>query len=622
MKLSTKFTLITFLIFGSIISLIFILQNVFINSYRNENITNEVKSFSNGLSIALQEALMKNDFNDLNKIISSYEHHTEFDYIIVQDNLGTILARTKNTNYFDIDSVLSYNKKDKIYDLEIGNKKVYQILKPIYEDKNNSNSTVWGYIIIGFNKNEMNRFYSKFIDQNLILLVLGLGIVSFSALLLSNYIKNPLIKLTSAAKQITEGNYNTKVEIIRKDEIGLLAKAFNKMSDKINDDFINLSEQNTELIKAKNDLIWLSRVAEQVGEGIIVTDLIGVIIFANNSWKTMHGYSEDIDLKGMHISNFFTEEDFTKIILPLYENVIIQKRTNIFVNTLSMKKDLIPTEITSTLLIDVKENNVGVIFIAIDKTKQLEAERLLIEAKENAEKSDKLKTEFLAQMSHEIRTPLNNIVSFSSLIHEEVENKISEELSRGFNVIDEASKRIIRTIELILNVSELQTGNYHLNIKSLDIVEDILKNVYYENKVYAQLKDLEFLLNVKTNKTIINSDQYSLEQIFSHLVNNAIKFTYEGKVEIVVYRNEQNFLCVDIIDSGIGISDEFLPNLFQPFTQEDIGYTRKYEGNGLGLTLVKKYCELNNAEIIVKSKKNSGTTFTIIFKNSNLVETS
>lgn len=622
MKLSTKFTLITFLIFGSIISLIFILQNVFINSYRNENITNEVKSFSNGLSIALQEALMKNDFNDLNKIISSYEHHTEFDYIIVQDNLGTILARTKNTNYFDIDSVLSYNKKDKIYDLEIGNKKVYQILKPIYEDKNNSNSTVWGYIIIGFNKNEMNRFYSKFIDQNLILLVLGLGIVSFSALLLSNYIKNPLIKLTSAAKQITEGNYNTKVEIIRKDEIGLLAKAFNKMSDKINDDFINLSEQNTELIKAKNDLIWLSRVAEQVGEGIIVTDLIGVIIFANNSWKTMHGYSEDIDLKGMHISNFFTEEDFTKIILPLYENVIIQKRTNIFVNTLSMKKDLIPTEITSTLLIDVKENNVGVIFIAIDKTKQLEAERLLIEAKENAEKSDKLKTEFLAQMSHEIRTPLNNIVSFSSLIHEEVENKISEELSRGFNVIDEASKRIIRTIELILNVSELQTGNYHLNIKSLDIVEDILKNVYYENKVYAQLKDLEFLLNVKTNKTIINSDQYSLEQIFSHLVNNAIKFTYEGKVEIVVYRNEQNFLCVDIIDSGIGISDEFLPNLFQPFTQEDIGYTRKYEGNGLGLTLVKKYCELNNAEVIVKSKKNSGTTFTIIFKNSNLVETS
>lgn len=622
MKLSTKFTLITFLIFGSIISLIFILQNVFINSYRNENITNEVKSFSNGLSIALQEALMKNDFNDLNKIISSYEHHTEFDYIIVQDNLGTILARTKNTNYFDIDSVLSYNKKDKIYDLEIGNKKVYQILKPIYEDKNNSNSTVWGYIIIGFNKNEMNRFYSKFIDQNLILLVLGLGIVSLSALLLSNYIKNPLIKLTSAAKQITEGNYNTKVEIIRKDEIGLLAKAFNKMSDKINDDFINLSEQNTELIKAKNDLIWLSRVAEQVGEGIIVTDLIGVIIFANNSWKTMHGYSEDIDLKGMHISNFFTEEDFTKIILPLYENVIIQKRTNIFVNTLSMKKDLIPTEITSTLLIDVKENNVGVIFIAIDKTKQLEAERLLIEAKENAEKSDKLKTEFLAQMSHEIRTPLNNIVSFSSLIHEEVENKISEELSRGFNVIDEASKRIIRTIELILNVSELQTGNYHLNIKSLDIVEDILKNVYYENKVYAQLKDLEFLLNVKTNKTIINSDQYSLEQIFSHLVNNAIKFTYEGKVEIVVYRNEQNFLCVDIIDSGIGISDEFLPNLFQPFTQEDIGYTRKYEGNGLGLTLVKKYCELNNAEVIVKSKKNSGTTFTIIFKNSNLVETS
>ncbi len=622
MKLSNKFTLITFLIFGSIISLIFILQNIFINSYRNQDITQEVQSISNGLSIALQNALIKNDFNDLQKIVSSYEHHNEISYIIVLDNLGTILAGTKNINQYYIDSILSYNRENYIYDLEFTNAKIYQILRPIYENSNIKNGTVWGYIIVGFDKNKMNSFYSKISDQNFIFLIVGLGIVSLSALMLANYIEKPLVKLISASRKIAEGNYNTKVEIDRKDEIGLLAEAFNKMSNTINEAFNDLSRQNVELLNAKNNLIWLSRVAEQVGEGIIVTDLIGIIIFANNSWKTMHGYSEDIDLKGIHISNFFTEEDFTNVILPLYEKVIIQKKANIIVNSLSKNKILIPTEITSTLLIDVNENNVGIIFIAIDKTKQLEAEKLLIEAKENAEKSDKLKTEFLAQMSHEIRTPLNNIVSFSSLIREEVESKISSELARGFNVIDEASKRIIRTIELILNVSELQTGNYHLNIKSLDIVEDVLKNVYYENKVYAQLKDLEFLLTVKTNQTIINADQYSLEQTFSHLVNNAIKFNYEGKVEIVVYINDINLLCVDVIDTGIGISDEFLPNLFQPFTQEDIGYTRKYEGNGLGLTLVKKYCELNNAEVNVKSKKNIGTTFTVIFKNTDFIESS
>jgi signal transduction histidine kinase len=132
----------------------------------------------------------------------------------------------------------------------------------------------------------------------------------------------------------------------------------------------------------------------------------------------------------------------------------------------------------------------------------------------------------------------------------------------------------------------------------------------------ADNKDLKFDLICETNLTRITGDYFTIVQIFSNLIDNAIKYTKEGSVEIFIYNNPAGELCVDVKDTGIGISEEFIPRLFTPFTQEESGYTRTYEGNGLGLALVKKYAEMNNIEIIVKSKKDVGSTFTVKFCKS------
>ncbi|MDX1701909.1 MAG: ATP-binding protein, partial [Melioribacteraceae bacterium] len=108
-------------------------------------------------------------------------------------------------------------------------------------------------------------------------------------------------------------------------------------------------------------------------------------------------------------------------------------------------------------------------------------------------------------------------------------------------------------------------------------------------------------------------DQYSINQLFANLLENAIKYTNKGSVTIRTQRNELGNIQVDIEDTGIGISDDYLPKLFDPFSQEEQGYTRSYEGIGLGLSLVKSYAELNNAEIKVESKKDIGTVFSVIF---------
>ncbi len=258
----------------------------------------------------------------------------------------------------------------------------------------------------------------------------------------------------------------------------------------------------------------------------------------------------------------------------------------------------------------------ALLLIIRDITERKIFEQQLMDAKEKAEKSDRLKSEFLAQMSHEIRTPINTILSFNSLLREELEDKVSEDLRTSFRTIENGGRRLIRTIDLILNMSQLQTGSYDLNIREFDILNDILENIYLEFKNFADNKNLKLDLICKTNLTRIDGDYFTIVQIFSNLIDNAIKYTNEGSVEIIIYLNSASELCIDVKDTGIGISEEFMPRLFTPFTQEESGYTRTYEGNGLGLALVKKYAEMNNIEIIVNSKKDSGSTFTVKFCKS------
>ncbi len=246
-----------------------------------------------------------------------------------------------------------------------------------------------------------------------------------------------------------------------------------------------------------------------------------------------------------------------------------------------------------------------------DITEIVEYENVLIKAKEAAEKSDRLKSEFLAQMSHEIRTPLNAILSFNQLIEEECKSKVSEEFLPAFDSIQRGGARLLNTIELILRNAEVQAGTYEMNVELISL-GSILSDIVADQKIFAQRKGLTLTLEKKVQKPLLEADKFTVSQIFINLIENAIKYTSKGFVKVTLYEKKENLLAVDVEDSGIGIEKEFLPHLFDPFSQEDTGYTRKFEGTGLGLSLVKKYVELNNGEIMVESEKGKGTKFTVV----------
>ncbi len=262
----------------------------------------------------------------------------------------------------------------------------------------------------------------------------------------------------------------------------------------------------------------------------------------------------------------------------------------------------------------VSENSDGFVVIFRDITQRKKVEEKLIEAKEKAVKADELKSNFLAQMSHEIRTPINSILNFTSILRSELYETVDEDLKLSFDSIKNGGMRLIRTMDLLLNMAQIQTGDYDLNKRELNMKE-LLSRVIKSHSAVVFEKKLLLEFECRSDDVKILADEYSVTQIFNNLIDNSINYTVEGKIKVRIF-DELEKLFIEVEDTGIGISNEYLPSIFEPFTQEEVGYTRKFDGNGLGLAIVKHFCEYNNAKISVSSRKGLGSVFTVSFDKS------
>jgi|GEM_PF-1940473 len=236
----------------------------------------------------------------------------------------------------------------------------------------------------------------------------------------------------------------------------------------------------------------------------------------------------------------------------------------------------------------------------------------LIRSKEEAEKSNKLKDAFIANISHEIRTPLNAILGFTDLMRDELEEKGNHDFDNYFDIIRTSGSRLTRTVDMILNVSRLQVGEFEpqqLPVQISSLVSDLVS----EYKLAAQKKGIQMEFVNEAGTSVITGDEYCYTHSISNLVDNAVKYTQSGQIILKLYRNQENSLCLDVADTGIGISREFIDEIFNPFTQEDSGSTRKFEGIGLGLSIAQRLLVLTKASIAVNSEKGRGTVFTITF---------
>lgn len=233
--------------------------------------------------------------------------------------------------------------------------------------------------------------------------------------------------------------------------------------------------------------------------------------------------------------------------------------------------------------------------------------------KNMAEQSDKMKSAFLANMSHEIRTPMNGILGFAELLKTQEYSK-KEEL-QFVNIIQQSGDRMLSTINNIIDISKIESGNEEALIKKVDVAK-IISELHDFFMIEAKEKGIELIVNaeIKTPEVDFYSDMYKLTAILTNLIKNAIKFTNKGYVK-VDYTLDTNKLKIVVSDTGIGIAPEKQKAIFDYFVQADHSHSSGYEGSGLGLSITRGYVELLNGTISTESAPAKGTAFTLNLPN-------
>ena len=370
----------------------------------------------------------------------------------------------------------------------------------------------------------------------------------------------------------------------------------------------------TEREKTKLEIRKLSRVVEQSPVIVVITDLDGAIEYVNPKFCEVTGYSlKEVIGKTPRILK--SGETPPETYVSLWDTITSGKEWHGEFMNRRKNKELYWESAYIFPLKDDSGNITRFIAQKEDITARKKMEQDLIDARDKAEESDKLKSAFLANMSHEIRTPMNAIIGFSQLLSEP--ETPADERQHFIELIQNSGNDLLALIDDIIDISKIEAGQIKI-VKSDYLLDSLLSELYdtflgiLKTKGKKDKLQLKYTRPKKAEKAIIYTDIDRFKQIFTNLLNNAIKFTDSGSVEFgfsIRKENGKNVFKFHVSDTGIGIDEDKQGIIFNSFRQANDSNIRLYGGTGLGLAITKKMVELLGGKINVISKKGKGSTF-------------
>ena len=262
----------------------------------------------------------------------------------------------------------------------------------------------------------------------------------------------------------------------------------------------------------------------------------------------------------------------------------------------------------------LRDMNVGLEARVEARTRELRA------AMQRAESADRIKSAFLATMSHELRTPLNSIIGFTGILLQQLAGPLNDEQRRQLEMVRGSARHLLALINDVLDISKIEAGQLEVQAEDFELAP-LLERLVEVMRPQAERKGLALRLDAAAAPARLHTDRRRIEQILLNLLSNAVKFTERGQVTLLAdtvadYRRSPESAVVPAVrvlvrDSGIGIAERDLAELFLPFRQVDSGLSRQHEGTGLGLSICLRLCELLGGEISVVSEPGVGSTFTV-----------
>ena len=537
------------------------------------------------------------DFRDINTrskklndlISSSIEKH-DISFIVLTDNAGNVLSKSKFAHLYDI---FKNNSKHVMPPQHVPfirmsysrNGKLLVVAEPI-QYRSNFLGWVWvgfpdtGFTIVG-SKNELLIFLLEIFLLVWILSVIG-------AIVNSLIITRPLRKLEKGAKAISEGRFGFQLPLkgLLGRELSQLVKAFNKMSKRLE----QYEESNIATLSSERNKF--ESVVMSIADGVIVADKNNSIQIVNPTAAKLLDKSGD-ELLGQSIHTIWhskINEEILEYLNSIKLDIHQYPHEYAEFEFTWKEKNL---KLVVTPLHDSNDKKLGSVIVIQDRTKEAEIEIL--------------KQEFISNVSHELRTPITSIKCYVDTLCSHNQNLDEKTRDEFLSTVNEETNRLSSLVNDVLELSRLESPAAQVNLT----LQSIYSSIDYAVKatlVLAEKKSIKLITDIDPNLPMLYINQEYLERILINLISNALKYTPGNGVVKLAVKQVNNHILFQVIDNGIGIQEDHLPLIFERFYRiENKVHTVK--GTGLGLTIVKKSIEQHGGTISVKSKLGEGSIF-------------
>lgn len=452
--------------------------------------------------------------------------------------------------------------------------------------------------VVQTKKSALKRSIQKDILIVIIWLSILLIFIYIFALFLSRKTKATIKSFVQFFEKASHENVLIDESKINFSEFKTIGKSINQVITEIKESKLKSQEKDARYEK----------LFEESPEAIAFLNQNGVIQRTNAAFTKLFGF-QSTECVNKQLDELIVPEELKQEASTYSENFKEGLNKQIEAIRITKNKEKVFVSIIGTPIY-FNEKRIGYYVIYRNISEQKTFEQQLYDSKIKAEESDRLKTSFLMNLSHEIRTPLNAIIGFSTLLNtKEVSREDQKEYLR---LLNNSGKLLLEIIDNIIDISKIESANLSVN-KTNSNINTMLDELLIDLKDHTESSKLESIdltlhKDIQDKELYVVTDIKRLRQIFTNLLDNALKFTSKGKVEFGYTLKDHEILCF-VKDTGIGIQDNEVEFIFDRFRQADESTTRKYGGTGIGLALTKSLVELLGGKIWVESKKGEGAKF-------------
>jgi PAS domain S-box-containing protein len=428
-------------------------------------------------------------------------------------------------------------------------------------------------------------------------------------------VSQPLHSLITATEQVAMGEFDVKLDLNRRDELGRLAASFTSMIQQLQYSFLLLEKNNFELeqrVQARTE--ELNAIIDNLGDGLLVTNEAGQIVRLNPKLLQMFGL-EGKELLGQTYQTIF-KSDLAGLVTAHREQNDTRLTTEV-----ELSDDRVGQALVSAIAHCSIPHSDRSLHTETTQPLQPASSIVLVRDITTEKEVDRMKTDFISTVSHELRTPLTSVLGFAKLIQKKLEDAILphvttddrkvqrsvKQVRENLNIIVAEGERLTALINDVLDVAKIEAGKIEWNMQPLAAIE-LIERAIAATTVLAQNSGLQMLCEVEPNLPAVMGDRDRLIQVLINLISNAIKFTHEGRV-ICRAQQRNDFIQVSIVDNGIGIAEGDCEKVFEKFKQVGEVMTDKPKGTGLGLPICKQIVEHHGGRIWVESQIGQGSTF-------------